>query len=433
MTSRRIALASIDRLWHKSQVPIFVERFVLPVFVALVIILAVTNPMGFDFQQRVSGALGLICFAYFLGHTIHKQKSLQPPPPPPPSQKAEAELPATRPQLLIVKWGQIDANDAAQVQYVVQHGFTIRNFGLGETALGVRVSLSVPTEVPDLWWNGDGSPSISIGKDKDVFIPVWRKLGIHMLSRWDLQEFLRETYKGKPPGNKRLPVSVRYSSNGKKYITTQDLIYSPELHRLVGFGDPEQQLEQPAPIEGSLAPNLVLKNIHAGGLIFTGNEWRQFELPGSGPLSNRLQAVWAELKNDSSESRRVGPISGVRAELVIKQKSGDQKFSPLVWLDNEFNTVNFELADTHHVLLVANMKPLFSPTSSWVVPLNHRASSDSSGSSLRMDVSHWREKENADIRLNLLHITTGIVLQSFEGKYLWREGHSGPSVTLKPL
>jgi hypothetical protein len=98
MTPRRIALAMADGLWHKSQVPIFIERFVLPVFVALVIGLAVTNPMGFDFQQRVSGALGLICFAYFLGHTIHKQKSLQPPPPPP--RKTEAELPATRPQLL---------------------------------------------------------------------------------------------------------------------------------------------------------------------------------------------------------------------------------------------------------------------------------------------------------------------------------------------
>jgi hypothetical protein len=104
-----------------------------------------------------------------------------------------------------------------------------------------------------------------------------------------------------------------------------------------------------------------------------------------------------------------------------------------VWLDNTFNAVNFELADTRHVLLVANMNPLFSPTTAWVVPLNHRASSSSAGSSLRMDVSHWMEKENADLRLNLLHVATGAVLQSFAGKYIWREGHSGPSITLKPL
>lgn len=183
--------------------------------------------------------------------------------------------------------------------------------------------------------------------------------------------------------------------------------------------------------KGSLVPNLVLKNIHMGGLIFTGDEWRQFELP-EGPLSNRLQAVWAELKNDSSELRRVGPISGVKAELVVIRESGDEKFSPLVWLDNEFNAVNFELADTRHVLLVANMDSLLSPTSAWVVPLNHRSDS-ALGSSLRMDVSHWMEKENAELRLNLLHITTGAVLQSFAGKYVWREGRSGPSITLKPL
>jgi hypothetical protein len=437
-------LAIADRLWHKSQVPIFIERFVLPVFVALVIALAVTNPMGLDIQQRVSGALGLICLAYFLGHTIHKQKSLPSPAPPvqlPPS--SALELPATRPQLVIVKWGQIDeATFTARnkAPHIVQHGFFIRNIGLGEAAIGVRATLTVPIEVPDVWTSGEGStPAIVIGKGEEVFVPLWRRLGGyligHVLSRFDLRHFLVQAYNGKF-GNQEIPVTITYSSNGKDYVTTQSLIFSPEQRDIVGFGVPEQQLEQPAPIEtrpspskGSLAPNLVLKNIHTGGLIFTEDEWRQFELPGK-PLSNRLQAVWAELKNDSNKLRRVGPISGVKAELVVIRKSIEQKFSPLVWLDNEFNAVNFELADTRHVLLVANLEAPLSQTSAWVVPLNHRGRNDS-GSGLRMDVSHWMEKENADVRLNLLDTTTGTVLQSFAGKYIWRQGHSGPIFSLK--
>jgi hypothetical protein len=139
---------------------------VLPVFAATVIALAWANPMGFDVQQRVSGALGLICFAYFLSHTIHKWSI----PTPPVRPQVEA-LPATRPQLLIVKWGQIDeatytAHDRAP--HIVQHGFFIRNFGLGETAIGVRVKLTVPIEIPDVWTSGEGaSPTIAIGKDQE--------------------------------------------------------------------------------------------------------------------------------------------------------------------------------------------------------------------------------------------------------------------------
>ena len=358
-----------------------------------------------------------------------------------------AELPATRPQLLIVKWGQIDEatfTAGNNARHIVQHGLFIRNIGLGEAAIGVRATLTVPMEVPDVWTSGEGStPAIVIGNGEEVFVPLWRMLGGyligHVLSRFDLRHFLVQTYNGKF-GNQEVPVTITYSSNGKIYATAQSLIFSPEQRDIVGFGAPEQRLEHPAPInvlpspcEDSLVPNLVLKNIHTGGLIFTGDEWRQFELPGKGPLSTRLQAVWAEFKNDTSELRRVGPISGVKAELVVVRESGDKKFSPLVWLDNEFNVVNFELADTRHVLLAANMNTSMSLTSAWVVPLNHRARIDSSGSSLRMDVSHWMENEDADLRLNLLHLSTGAVLQSFAGRYIWREGRSGPSIALKLL
>ncbi len=44
----------------------------LPVFVAIVIILAGTNPMGFDKTQRITGAIAVVFLAYFVAHTVHR-------------------------------------------------------------------------------------------------------------------------------------------------------------------------------------------------------------------------------------------------------------------------------------------------------------------------------------------------------------------------
>ena len=62
-------------IWHRTAVPIFVERFLLPLFAAVVVLLAVTNPMGFDKTQRIAGSLSLMLAAYFLAHTIYKNNS----------------------------------------------------------------------------------------------------------------------------------------------------------------------------------------------------------------------------------------------------------------------------------------------------------------------------------------------------------------------
>src|SRR5690242_3939628 len=47
------------------------EKIFLPLCLLVVGSLAFTNPMGFDLQQRISGGLGILCFAYFAAHTIH--------------------------------------------------------------------------------------------------------------------------------------------------------------------------------------------------------------------------------------------------------------------------------------------------------------------------------------------------------------------------
>lgn len=62
--------------------PIFLERFVLPLFAGAVILLAIANPMKFDMVQRVTGTLALIFAAYFVAHTVYKGNHPAPPPQP---------------------------------------------------------------------------------------------------------------------------------------------------------------------------------------------------------------------------------------------------------------------------------------------------------------------------------------------------------------
>jgi len=79
---RKVALAFLGFLWHKTAVPIFLERFILPLFAASVVILAITNPMKFDAAQRVTGTLALIFAAYFIGHTVYESNRSTPAPAP---------------------------------------------------------------------------------------------------------------------------------------------------------------------------------------------------------------------------------------------------------------------------------------------------------------------------------------------------------------
>ncbi len=71
--------------------PVFLEKFVLPLFATTVVLLAWTNPMGFDTTQRMTGAITLIFAAYFVGHTVYKSSKVTTPITPPVS------VPSTQP------------------------------------------------------------------------------------------------------------------------------------------------------------------------------------------------------------------------------------------------------------------------------------------------------------------------------------------------
>lgn len=53
--------------------PLFLERFILPVCVTVAVLLAITNPMGLDSHQRISGVIAVVAIAYFTAHSLHKK------------------------------------------------------------------------------------------------------------------------------------------------------------------------------------------------------------------------------------------------------------------------------------------------------------------------------------------------------------------------
>jgi hypothetical protein len=60
-----------QRIWWETDVPIFLEKVVLPVLATVVTISLLVNPMSFDWPQRLSLFLAVIFLAYFVSHTLH--------------------------------------------------------------------------------------------------------------------------------------------------------------------------------------------------------------------------------------------------------------------------------------------------------------------------------------------------------------------------
>ena len=53
---------------------IFLEKFILPLLVAVVMGICVFNPWKWDWHQRISLSLAAIAIAYFVGYTLTKGK-----------------------------------------------------------------------------------------------------------------------------------------------------------------------------------------------------------------------------------------------------------------------------------------------------------------------------------------------------------------------
>jgi hypothetical protein len=75
-----IALAFIRRLWHKTAVLVWLERFVLTVLAATLMGVVVFNSMKLDAVQRWTLGIAILALSYFAAHTVHKQRSEPTPP-----------------------------------------------------------------------------------------------------------------------------------------------------------------------------------------------------------------------------------------------------------------------------------------------------------------------------------------------------------------
>ena len=60
-----------ERIWWETDVPVFLEKFILPVLATAVTAVVILNPMKFDIQSRFALAIGVIAFAYLASHQIH--------------------------------------------------------------------------------------------------------------------------------------------------------------------------------------------------------------------------------------------------------------------------------------------------------------------------------------------------------------------------
>jgi hypothetical protein len=53
-------------------VPVFLEKYLLPLATALTVLIVFTNPMNFDWAQRTTAGLAVFFAACFVAHTVHK-------------------------------------------------------------------------------------------------------------------------------------------------------------------------------------------------------------------------------------------------------------------------------------------------------------------------------------------------------------------------
>lgn len=93
---------------------IFLEKFVLSLFAGVVLLLALTNPMRFDWTQRITGAVGLLFLAYFAAHTVQvlnqkKETASQDHP------AQRSSVSDARPQAVTGASQRVDANKSALI------------------------------------------------------------------------------------------------------------------------------------------------------------------------------------------------------------------------------------------------------------------------------------------------------------------------------
>jgi hypothetical protein len=84
----------VHRIWFESKVPIYVERFILPILAAIVTLLVMMNSFSLRWDQRAALFVGVAAFAYLISTTVHQTKQS-----PEVSQPGSATVPSGAPSV----------------------------------------------------------------------------------------------------------------------------------------------------------------------------------------------------------------------------------------------------------------------------------------------------------------------------------------------
>lgn len=94
-----------ERISWESSVPIFFEKYVLPVLATITTGVVLLNPMKFDWPSRISLFVGVLAFAFLLSHQLHLRNEAirtgtapapKPVEPPSPGETAPSNPPPSR-------------------------------------------------------------------------------------------------------------------------------------------------------------------------------------------------------------------------------------------------------------------------------------------------------------------------------------------------
>jgi hypothetical protein len=125
----------------------------------------------------------------------------------------------------------------------------------------------------------------------------------------------------------------------------------------------------------------------------------------------------------------VGPAPEIRAELVV----ANEEFTPLCWIDEYYSTVNFKFGDLKYLILAVGMHTQMPSLGDWRVFLNHRTDGQFAQGASAMDSDRHRKRvvPESKVRLNLLQVSSGQVLNSFEGFCRRTQGYGRPTIYFK--